>query len=345
MMKQYWRVGTIRQIFGVVLGMFVLGRYYYGFIPVLQDMGLLGAVVLATALIILFLFLGYLYDVKGKLWNEQLQVLTERDPYSYVPQFRFLMMEYPIFHSLVYSLKSVLMKLNLDHKTIDDLGEYLDSYFALQASNIGDIRKSIDDSENYMSKHPFVPSAEKVRSKTGIIHRLKKGFQMWVWRLTWANNFTGLAQDVLIFGSLYIGILIEVPDPVDGVTPIITMIYGILYLSIPLYLGLIIAGWYYDKRLRLWSPTMIVAVERTPYSYVPDPAMLSRLYPFLHTYLKTFLQLADVWKLDKTHVLKIVEYLDKYWEFSADKDEDMENARQLRRELGQLFSRQYDGGK
>ena len=41
---------------------------------------------------------------------------------------------------------------------------------------------------------------------------------MWVWRLTWANNFTGLAQDVLIFGSLYIGILIEVPDPVDGVS-------------------------------------------------------------------------------------------------------------------------------
>ena len=41
-MKQYWRVGTIRTLLSLALGTLVLGKLYYEYIPVLADLGFLG---------------------------------------------------------------------------------------------------------------------------------------------------------------------------------------------------------------------------------------------------------------------------------------------------------------
>ena len=66
-MKQYWRVGTIRALLSLALGMLVLGKYYYIYIPVLSDLDLAGALILGTVLMILFMVVGWIYDDKAKL--------------------------------------------------------------------------------------------------------------------------------------------------------------------------------------------------------------------------------------------------------------------------------------
>ena len=89
-MKQYWRIGTIRSLSSLALSMLVLGRLYYIYIPGLSDLGLLGALILGTFLILLFIGIGTLYDIKGKMWCPKNQALVDRSVYEYVPNIRDL---------------------------------------------------------------------------------------------------------------------------------------------------------------------------------------------------------------------------------------------------------------
>jgi hypothetical protein len=54
-MKQYWRLSTIRALSGLVLGMLVIGQFYYEYIPPLATLGLVGALILSGILIVFFL--------------------------------------------------------------------------------------------------------------------------------------------------------------------------------------------------------------------------------------------------------------------------------------------------
>ncbi|MFW9805155.1 MAG: hypothetical protein ACFFFK_00335, partial [Candidatus Thorarchaeota archaeon] len=67
-MKQYWRVGTIRALLSLAMGMLLLGRLLYVDIPYLQDMGIWGAIILGLLLVLLFMAIGWAYDEKGKMW-------------------------------------------------------------------------------------------------------------------------------------------------------------------------------------------------------------------------------------------------------------------------------------
>ena len=58
-MKQYWRVGTVRTLLSLALGTLVLGKLYYGYIPVLADLGFLGAVTFGAFLFLIFLGVSY----------------------------------------------------------------------------------------------------------------------------------------------------------------------------------------------------------------------------------------------------------------------------------------------
>ncbi len=74
--------------------------------------------------------------------------------------------------------------------------------------------------------------------------------------MNWIQSLTVLFQDVLVFCALYVTLLF--PDQVvDGLVPLNYLMLGILFLSLPLYLFLIAAGWYYDKKLRVWSADIV----------------------------------------------------------------------------------------
>ena len=57
-MKQYWRISTIRTLAGLVLGMLVIGQLYYEYIPPFAELGIVGALILSFILILFFMGLG-----------------------------------------------------------------------------------------------------------------------------------------------------------------------------------------------------------------------------------------------------------------------------------------------
>ena len=341
-MKQYWRIGTVRAIFALLMGMLILARYYYVFIPWLLDMGFFGALFLALILLLIFLFAGYLYDVKGRLWSEKMQVMAEKNVYSYVPSFKSLSTEYPYVYCLVDTMKQILTHYKLNTTAVDDLAVYLDSYFSRSAQETKDIKESQRMANEFNAGHRFTETQEPKRKCVGIRARIAKGFQLQVWRLTWVQNFSGLAQDVLVFAALYVGILFaEVAEA--NVVPFNYLILGILTLSLPLYLGLVVAGWYYDKKLRLWSPDMAVKVERNPYSYVPDLHMIGYEQPFLYALFNLYLSLFNKLNLDNSELVKATVFLESFWTLTAGIHSDMDVARNLRKDFGKVFVPIEDG--
>lgn len=343
-MKQYWRVGTIRAIVGVLLGMLVLGRYYYKFIPFFNSLhpSILGAILLAGMLLLIFLFIGYLYDAKYKLWNENIQITTEKNPFQYVPQPRLFQTEYPAFFAIFDTIRRILKKRNIDTTRIDEYIQYLDDYFKLRPDRREDLFESEGVASNFMFDHSFI-EAPKENIKPGIRSRIKKGFQLHVWRLNWVQSFTGLAQDVLVFASLYIVVLF--PDAVieTGGVSFNYLLLGILVISMPLYFGLLIGGYYYDKKLRVWSPDSVVKIERTPYSYVPSPRMkiftLPFFYAMLSFYYNSFIELG----LDTSELRRMVEYLDTYSTLRAEKISNIDYAKKMRSEYGVIFNTKREG--
>jgi hypothetical protein len=150
------------------------------------------------------------------------------------------------------------------------------------------------------------------------------------------QSFTGLAQDVLVFGTLYIGLVF--PDVPDG--SFNQFILGLLLISIPLYLGLTAFGWYYDKRLQLWSPDWIVRKQRDPYSYVPEPRMFQFDLPYLYGILYFYLRIQNKLGIKNQELVKIIKFLDSFWKLSPRNESDMQKARELRAELGKIFAAQ-----
>ncbi|MHA1928255.1 MAG: hypothetical protein ACTSV2_06720 [Candidatus Thorarchaeota archaeon] len=337
-MKQYWRVGSIRQIFGVLIGMFVLGRVYYSYVPGFNNLepSIMGAIFLACFLLVIFIGVGYLYDVKLKLWNQKTQVAVEKNPYSYVPYIRYEMAEYPFFHAFIHSLRNIGKKKNLDMSQLEDLNRYLLWYFSLSTSRRSDLFSAEKHAEEFLKYHPFVNSQDISSHKIKWGERLKKGFQLRMWRLTWVQGLTGLAQDVLVFAVLYIGIIFPEVLNSSGEVSFDGMLLGIVLISLPLYITLIIAGYYYDKKLRLWAPDFVVKTERTPFSYVPEPKMRGFYYPFLLAIYDFFTNLSNKLNLDSGALESIMKYFEEFWELSPS-NSGMARARKMRNELGSLF--------
>lgn len=339
-MKQYWRVGTIRTIVGVLLGMLVLGRYYYQLIPFFNsfDPSILGAILLAGVFLLIFLMAGYVYDEKLELWNEQTQVLVEKDPYQYVPNPRLCQLEYPILYTIIDTLRKILVKNGLDTKKIDSFALYLDGYFKRTPSSRNDLLTAEKVAGTFMQEHPFIEESTKT-PKQSIRAKIKKGFQLQTWRLTWVQSFTGLPQDVLVFAALYIVVLFpDAVTPSGGVT-LEYLFLGILFISLPLYVTLVIGGYYYDKKLRMWSPDSVVKVERTPFSYVSSPHIQAFMFPFLYGVLSFYYSLFIELKIDTAYLQKIINYLDRYFALRPENTTHIDLAKKMRSDLGSPFSK------
>ncbi|MHA1960590.1 MAG: hypothetical protein ACW99U_10175 [Candidatus Thorarchaeota archaeon] len=329
-MKQYWRVGTIRTLTSLGLGMLVLGKWYYVYIPVLQDMGLIGALTFGTLLFFFFLGLGWLYDQKARMWSQKLQTTTERNPYTYVPNFKLIAKEFPIIQVLLHSVRGVLKETKESTSTLDDFTRYIDSFFKTKP-----IKKDIFSAEEkaleFIDEHEFSPDEKMEKGRISLRSRIKLGFETQLLRFTWIQSLTGLLQDVLIFGAFYV--LIIFPwVPVEH-----ELFFAIFGISLPLLVILTIAGWYYDKKLRVWSVDTAVKIERNPYSYVAEPYIFSRFLPFFFTYLKTLQKILIKKGQVCPEIIESLEYFEKYSQLVVSRDEDLWNALKIRKSLGNLF--------
>ncbi|MFX0045934.1 MAG: hypothetical protein ACFE8Z_08805 [Candidatus Hermodarchaeota archaeon] len=336
-MKQYWRIGTIRALLSLALGMFVLGRWYYVYVPYLQDMGLIGALTLGTSLVLVFLGIGWLYDERVKMWAPGKQAAVERNPYSYVPNPRAYAIDFPMAYATIATLKGLFEKMQLDKRVIENSTAYLADYFR-RAPLKEDIESADSKAQSFKQQHPFLGEADSDRVGIGIGARVKLGFQIHTLRLTWIQSLTGLAQDVLVFGAFYITVL--VPGAQVGETVALEyLIMGIAFISAPLFIVLALLGWYYDKRLKVWSPERAVIVERDPFSYVPDPRYHAFDQPALYPLFSTLREVAVNADLDISELDKIIDYVAKYTSLSVSREEDMQVARDLQKSYGAMFQK------
>jgi hypothetical protein len=248
-------------------------------------------------------------------------------------------MEYPFLYSSMHFLKQALVEQGRSVEWIADLAKYLDEYFKRNPNNKRDLFDAETLALEFNIAHPVQPESQMADAKIGIRSRIKRGFQLEVWRLTWVQTFTGLGQDVLVFAALYIGLLFPtVVDPVTETVPIEYLLFGIVFISIPLFAVMVIFGWVYDRVLRLWSPDSDVKIERTPYSFVPSPRILAFSLPFFYGLLGFFRTAMTSRGLDTDEIDGTIRYLGEFMQLSANRDSDMALSRARSRDLGPLFS-------
>ncbi len=332
-MKQYWRVGQIRALVGLASGMLVVGKLYLGilFPQVKEDSPLIGALVLGTFLTLLFLGIGWAYDEKAKLWSEKQQVTQERNPYQYVPDFKTRAFVYPFMYAMISILDSFERKYG--NQGMNEIKEYLKGYFQRKPGNRKDIETALPDSLEFMDEHPFVRDSTEEKGPVTLGAKAKLAFQLQVVRITWIQSLTGLVQDVLVFGALYTAILLPTDTALD-----LLLIVSLL-MAFVIFLILIAAGWYYDKRLKLWSPDMEVKIERNPYSYIISPRLHTVFVPFFNGLIKFVHEIFEKLEEDTTELDRLSEYMNQLVALEASRDEDMIYARDLREAFPEVFSK------
>lgn len=334
-MKQYWRIGTIRTLSGLVLGMLVIGQLYYEFIPPLADLGLIGALILSFILIVFFMGLGWYYDIKARMWTQKSQALIERDPFQFVPGPNSYASEYPIHFAFLSTLQPLFQKIGIEDSTISDLIDYLDDFYRLRPTK-KDIRTMPKKAEEYMADHSFTESEIPEPKRVNLSSRFKLGFEVQRIRLVWIQQLTGMATDALVFGALYVTLLFPA-QVVNDIVPFEYLILGLFLLALPLFFGVTAIGWYYDKKLRVWSPDAAVKAERSPYQYVAPPKAYGIEMPVYFTLFETLIEVFKQIDADPDELERVLQYLTNYASLDVRNDEDIAAARKLRKSYGQLF--------
>ena len=180
--------------------------------------------------------------------------------------------------------------------------------------------------------------SRKKQDNVGAKSKAKLGFEVGKLRLVWIKQLTGMFQDSLVFAAVYVVWIF--PDVTsNGIVPISYLILGIFVLSIPMLFIVTLVGWYYDKKLRVWSPDMIVKVERTPYTYVPFPRDYVMDAPAQYLLLETMRDVFQALNIDATEINTILNYMNVFFDFKAAREKDMQKSRDHRRDYGKVFNR------
>jgi len=329
-MKQYWRVSEMRVLASLALGTLVIGKLYLSYVPILRDRELVGAITLGMILFFAFLGLGWIYDTRLRMWSPKTQAIVERQAYYHVPLISTIAFEYPFLYAVIQTLKGLSDISEIDGGSIEHLAKLLHEYFSLKP-NRTDIDRTIEMGEAFLEQHPFATSQHSADKSIPISSRIKLGWETQILRLTWIQSLTGLVQDVLIFGILYVFVLF--PDATESNV----LIYATLGISLPLLFVLVIFGWIYDKKLRVWSADLTVRIERNPYSYVLEPALHAFTIPFFYALLEVFFKSLRNLGLDTQGIEKVIKFLDEYTKLQSSRSQDLEAAVKLRSSLGTLF--------
>ncbi|MFX1485432.1 MAG: hypothetical protein ACFFCP_19840, partial [Promethearchaeota archaeon] len=234
----------------------------------------------------------------------------------------------PLLFTTMQTLGDVIEKENLDTSAINELTVYLDNFFS-RLPEKKDILAAMPEARDFLKSK----SSEELNDRgIPLSFRLKRGFETQNLRLSWIQSLTGMFQDALVFGILYVVILLPLLKD-----PIAQLLIGLFLISLPLYIVLVALGWYYDRRLQIWSPDMVVKVERTPYTFVPSPRDLLIDYPFYYAFYTVMREVFLKRGLDATSIERIMVYLQTYMNLTAEDEKDMDTARKLRAAFGPVF--------
>ena len=280
--------------------------------------------------------LGWYYDIKAKMWIFSSLVAVERDPFQYVPGPNSYASEYPVHFAFLSTIRSIFQKIGLDDSPINDIIEYLSDFYDLRPTK-QDIRSIPEKADEYLKEHSFTPDEVHEPKKVSLKAKLKHGFEVQRLRLIWVQQLTGMATDALVFGALYVTLLFPT-EVVNDIVPLEYLIIGLFVLSLPLFFGITLIGWYYDKKLRVWSADSAVRAERSPYQYVPPPRAYGIELPIYFILFETLIEVFNNINVDSSELEQILQYLKDYGCLDVRKDVDIKAALALRKSYGTLFS-------
>jgi len=326
-MKQYWRVMAVRGITGSALWALVLGGFYYKYIPALETMGLIGAVILALPIILIFLAIGYVYDSTFKLWNQQKQVLIERNPYQFVPRPRDFVFYYPLMFLFIRFIDEVSEKVRVSSGSLTELRNHYATLFSLDSQQIEDLNKSREMSQSFLTRMPFKTSGDQPGRSSTLWNKVKFAFSVQLWRLTQIQNLWGIFSDTLVVAALY---SVHLPSWSDE-------LLGIGVLAFIMVVSFLVAGWIYDRRFKLWSPLMVVAVERNIYTYVATPHDIMLMYPFVMSTMTTLGQIVSDMGGDMSDIRAAEHYLQEFFTLSDKEDESIDHAKRMSQRYSRCF--------
>jgi len=155
LMKQQWRLTQIRGIWSLFYGTFMLAIAFYGFVPILKEMGPIAPFIFSGILFLLFIIGGYIYDKVLIMWAPSQEVWMERNPYQYVPQPRDRIFWFPFFSVLLDVSEKMASKHNVDTSIIDEVREYYSELEKYTAERKEDIDAATKLRENFHSTHSF----------------------------------------------------------------------------------------------------------------------------------------------------------------------------------------------
>lgn len=324
----------MRALASLGMSMLVLGRYYYVYIPALADLDLLGALILGVVLVIIFLGIGWLYDERGRMWSQKVQVGVQRDPYRFVPNNRSFAIDFPVTYAVLSTLQGIFQEHGMDTKEVRDLVRYLRDYYDRKPER-EDIERAEPVAEEFIDDYPFSNQVEE-RDEISLTARLKYGFELGALRLSWVHELTGIYQDVLVFGAFYVTILFPGVAQ-NNMVPVEYLMLGLLLISFPLLVGITLIGWFYDRKLQAWSANVVVNAERNPFYYVPPPRYHVLELPFFYALLRTLSEILHAENIENREVELTLDYLLEYGKLRVSEDEDISTARELQDSRKDLF--------
>ncbi len=155
LMKQQWRIVQIRGIWSLMNGVLLLAYAYYAVFPIFADMEMIGPFAFAFILLILFLFIGYLYDRVFIMWAPSQEVSMERNPFQYVPGPKDHIFWFPMYSVFLDAVESLGNALSVDTTAIRDAREYFSKLQNLSPLRKEDLAEAIRLRDEFIKSHPF----------------------------------------------------------------------------------------------------------------------------------------------------------------------------------------------
>lgn len=172
---------------------------------------------------------------------------------------------------------------------------------------------------------------EKGKKKKDGWMKLKYFSMKWRFRLDQARMLFGLITFAAILGAQYI----EYISVLNNLG-----FWGVIIFTIMIFFTFIVGGYVYDRIFKLWSETQTVAVERNPYTYVPNPKELIFNWGMWAYLANSINQIADKLDIELEAAPLARKHMEEYYRLNPRTPNFVEKSKELRiisRELGRMF--------
>lgn len=103
-MKWRFRLDHARALFSMFTFAALLAIGYIEYLPFLDRLSVWGVIILTLIIFVVFAIGGYIYDKTFKLWASFSKVNAARNPFTYVPHPKELLVEFPRNYLQIYLL-------------------------------------------------------------------------------------------------------------------------------------------------------------------------------------------------------------------------------------------------